>query len=483
MLIVGKISAVPFYYGSFQNKGFWMKSGSVFPDGEMPYDTSFRIEPKRHHQWFLDASDTELLPSKKSAVEGSDNRPISGVPNVNVSWESPSSFQSLPGHFTDRLFGEPPRTIDFGGRNFQSVNAGNMDIGRRGIEDHYENDASIALSMSHTMQDPGPCLSYGGIRKVRVNQVKDNDNGMSMQIPYSRGECNTISFSGFQEAREKNPPSCRPNQVNDSGNGMSVQMFNRFDSNTISFSGYQDEHEASVHSVKDSDSIMSMQLSNTFNKGDSSTISFSGFPVEPGMSNYDLLVRQSSLQQSEVLKEKEVSDTTTDLVASATPVATASAPKAKSEPKVSKKVPPNNFPSNVRSLLNTGMLDGVPVKYISWQHEELGGVIKGSGYLCGCKSCNYSQALNAYEFEKHAGTKTKHPNNHIYFENGKTIYAIVQELKSTPHNMLFDAIQNCTGSQINQKAFKTWKESFQAATRELERIYGKDLLKLASNDN
>lgn len=116
--------------------------------------------------------------------------------------------------------------------------------------------------------------------------------------------------------------------------------------------------------------------------------------------------------------------------------------------------------------------------------QELRGVIKGSGYLCGCQSCNYSKvmhllvlnffslqlcgptaescvvwlkALNAYVFERHAGCKTKHPNNHIYFENGKTIYQIVQELRSTPESLLFDAIQTVTGSPINQKAFRIWK--------------------------
>lgn len=67
------------------------------------------------------------------------------------------------------------------------------------------------------------------------------------------------------------------------------------------------------------------------------------------------------------------------------------------------------------------------------------------------------QVLNAYEFEQHANCKTKHPNNHIYFENGKTIYGVVQELKNTPQEKLFDAIQNVTGSVINHKNFNTWK--------------------------
>lgn len=69
------------------------------------------------------------------------------------------------------------------------------------------------------------------------------------------------------------------------------------------------------------------------------------------------------------------------------------------------------------------------------------------------------QVLNAYEFEQHANCKTKHPNNHIYFENGKTVYGVVQELKNTPQEKLFDAIQNVTGSDINHKNFNIWKGS------------------------
>lgn len=69
----------------------------------------------------------------------------------------------------------------------------------------------------------------------------------------------------------------------------------------------------------------------------------------------------------------------------------------------------------------------------------------------------FVQTVNAYELERHAGCKTKHPNNHIYFENGKTIYAVVQELKNTPQDMLFEVMQNVVGSPINQKNFNLWK--------------------------
>ncbi|EYU17570.1 hypothetical protein MIMGU_mgv1a013173mg [Erythranthe guttata] len=70
---------------------------------------------------------------------------------------------------------------------------------------------------------------------------------------------------------------------------------------------------------------------------------------------------------------------------------------------------------------------------------------------------NSKPEVNAYEFESHAGFKTSHPNNHIRFKNGKTIHQIVQELKRTPDDMLFDAIQTLTGILIDQKAFIYWR--------------------------
>ncbi|KAK4772869.1 hypothetical protein SAY87_027888 [Trapa incisa] len=64
----------------------------------------------------------------------------------------------------------------------------------------------------------------------------------------------------------------------------------------------------------------------------------------------------------------------------------------KGEPHMTEKIPSNNFPSNVGSLLSTGILDGVHVKYMAWsQEKDLPGIIRGCGYLCGCSSCNRSK--------------------------------------------------------------------------------------------
>ncbi|KAF8402846.1 hypothetical protein HHK36_010937 [Tetracentron sinense] len=478
---------------SFQNKDFWMEKGAGFlSDGEMAYGNSSRTEPKRAHQWFIDATEPDLFPNKKQVIE-SPNKSISGLPNVNVSpWESVASYQSVPSQFTGRLFGsETARNVNFGGRNIQTVVTGNLNMGRKGIEDQFGNDSSVGLTMSHTMEDPGSCLSYGGIRKVKVNQVKDSDNGMSVSMvhTYNRGDNNTVPMGFTFNKGDDNSISMGQIYSKEDNNIISMgQTYNRGDENVISMGhAYKKEDDStiSVSRVYNKGDNNTVSMGHTYNKGDNNTISFGGFNDEPEtnhsgrlISSYDLLMSQSSAQTSEALNDKELVELNDDgLVGTAqiAPSGTKTSSKNKVDLKMSKKVPANNFPSNVRSFISTGMLDGVPVKYISWSREkELRGVIKGSGYLCGCQSCNFSKTLNAFEFENHAGCKTKHPNNHIFFENGKTIYAIVQELKSTPQNLLFEVIQTVTGSPINQKAFRIWKESFQAATRELQRIYGKD---------
>ncbi|XWS66034.1 hypothetical protein CRYUN_Cryun05aG0165500 [Craigia yunnanensis] len=577
---------------SFQQKSFWMpRDGACLTNGEMGYDNSSRSDPKRGHQWFMDAAAPELFSNKKQAIESVNSRPVSGIADINVSpWHNASSFQSVSGQFSDRLFGsEPMRTVNLVDRNISSVDSGNMNIGRKDFEDQYGNSSSAGLSMSHTVEDASSCLSFGGIRKVKVNQVKDSNNGMpasighpngrgvnssvSLSTVYSKSGNNAISLGPTYGSGDENTISMGPtftkadsnfismghtfnrrdgdfisvwhnyNKGNESilsmgqpfdkedGNFISMgQSYEKGDANLISLSpsyGKEQENFISMASAygKPNESLISMaptldkeddntipmgpsyhkadynitavaptqdkgessilSMHQNYNKGENNTISFGGFhdesetnPSGSIISGYDLLMNnQNSAQASEVPSQQQLVESNPDSNVNSAPKnssRTDTNPKHK-EPKTAKKVSPNNFPSNVKSLLSTGMLDGVAVKYVSWSREKnLKGYIQGTGYMCGCNDCKFEKALNAYELERHANCKTKHPNNHIYFENGKTIYAVVQELKNTPQEMLFDVIQNVTGSQINQKNFRIWKASYQAATRELQRIYGKD---------
>lgn len=65
--------------------------------------------------------------------------------------------------------------------------------------------------------------------------------------------------------------------------------------------------------------------------------------------------------------------------------------------------------------------------------------------------------VSAYEFELHAGTKTRHPNNHIYLENGKPIYSIIEELRTASLSALDDVLKAVAGSSVNEEYFQVWK--------------------------
>ncbi|PWA99123.1 zinc finger, PHD-type [Artemisia annua] len=123
---------------------------------------------------------------------------------------------------------------------------------------------------------------------------------------------------------------------------------------------------------------------------------------------------------------------------------------------------PDNYPTSVQKLLSTGILDGAKVKYISTS-AQLIGIVKDGGYLCGCATCNFSNVLRAHEFEEHAGgRKTSHPNKHIYMENGKSIYRIIQAVKTAPLSRVDEVIKGVAGSSVNEEHFQVWKASFQS---------------------
>ncbi|CAN0926677.1 hypothetical protein LINGRAHAP2_LOCUS35478 [Linum grandiflorum] len=511
------------------DQGFWMAKGggSVNNGGDANEDPS-RSDAKRSHQWFMDGSEAELFPNKKQAVGGPTHNLFTELLTSNVppSWGNPSSFQSTSAHFSNRLFdSEPPRPVSFDDRSIASVSPQNFDPDRKVEIDPFGNGFSFGLSMSHTLEDPDPRsgLNYSGIRKVKVSQVKEADSGSSMPVSsesiYNRVDCNNVATTDAYEARDgsmmpvgesygqdhssfismglaysKTEDNLSVNQSyresNDSlgmGHAFSkvdnnlipmTQTYNKVEENSISIGNMY-----SMGQTYNSGGMANLSMGHGYNRGESTIISFGGYDEDESNSSGTLLssfglLGQTSIQGLGSTNDKELGNSNIGaLVASARAAAlgAGSDSRKKDDTKAPKKAPPNNFPSNVRSLLSTGILDGVQVKYIAWSREkELRGVIRGSGYLCSCQACNFSKVINAYEFERHANCKTKHPNNHIYFDNGKTIYGIVQELRSTPQHMLFDVMQTITGAPINQKSFHMWKESFMAATRELQRIYNVD---------
>ncbi|KAE9619441.1 putative Jas TPL-binding domain-containing protein [Lupinus albus] len=526
----------------FHSQAFWMaKSPGCLDDGDMTHDNSSRNESKRAHQWSMDGPEVDLFPNKKQEVEAPNNL-LPGIPSSSISsWGDPSSYHTLTGHFTQQLFDLDSATMNFEDRNISSVIIDNkLSTERKDNMDPFGGDSLFGLSTSNTLQYPQLDFNYDGIRKVKVIEVNESDNVVSVHTnnPYVREVSSTLSNGQEYTGGDNSISTCLSynnggadiismddtygrmdnnllsmgQSYNKGNNGLSIHQTYKEICNTISMYQGFSKVDSNVISIaqsynKDDDNSMSRDhlfskvengtismghaycnggnnmpfISHSYNKGESTIISFGGCdddttPSDLFISSYELLMGQAPSNNSEAASVNELVCSNSNLLSSAAQAsASANVSNRKGELKTSKKATSNNFPSNVRSLLSTGMLDGVSVKYKAWsQEKELRGVIKGAGYLCSCEMCNFSKVINAYEFERHAGCKTKHPNNHIYFDNGKTIYGVVQELRGTPQNMLFDVIQTITGSPINQKSFCIWKESFMAAALELKRICRKD---------
>ncbi|CAF2135923.1 unnamed protein product [Brassica napus] len=413
---------------------------------EVPCSGSSRMELKRSHQWLTEESGSEVFSSKRQVVE------IDGfsTPHMSLSaWES----SLVPRQLTDCLFdpANAQHSAHLLGRNISPmVHGSSFDLDARRVRvnevcepgnipesmvQFYGEGTSRSFGMGPSCDSTLPyrqtCSNIdksfilpGSLAGGNFSYGKGDENVFSTFQPFEKGVEN---FALMSQSLQK--ADCSEMSLLVSSQGRADQnndQVSREDSisKTISFGDYQRETTlgSPVHVIN-------------------SYENFNHAPKDP-------LHMEAEENMSFEFRSPPYASPGVD---------TSLVPKIK-DSKAAKKGSTNTFPSNVKSFLSTGVLDGVTVKYYSWSREKnLKGVIKGTGYLCGCGDCNLNKVLNAYEFEQHANCKTKHPNNHIYFENGKTIYGVVQELKNTPQEKLFDAIQNVTGSVINHKNFNTWK--------------------------
>lgn len=394
------------------------KGAGNISNGDATINDASRSEPKRPYQWFAGASEPELLPNKKQAVEAPNNQSSADISNSNVScWGNTSSFQSVPNQFMDRLFG-PERSVNFPESNVPPV--GRDDDRQKGIDENFRDDASVGLSISHSMEDAeAPCFNYGGIRKVKVSQVKDSNNGLHTSVENSFDREGNIALSTDQESQSSYIAVGQAYDKEDNNVMLVGQTYNRGNPHVGTTEPTCGKGEGQ------------MTLPNTYSKEEANMISFVGFHDEHHMismaqpiSSYEPSYHQSSVHTSQAASEKLFNSSNAEAVVAASQ-STIPKPESvikKPEFKTPKKEAPNSFPSNVRSLISTGMLDGVPVKYVSVSREvsfstsifvrlfillfvtygffpvlnkELRGIIKGSGYLCGCQICNYNRVSHS----------------------------------------------------------------------------------------
>ncbi|KAM1056303.1 hypothetical protein ACFX13_030469 [Malus domestica] len=107
--------------------------------------------------------------------------------------------------------------------------------------------------------------------------------------------------------------------------------------------------------------------------------------------------------------------------------------------------------SKLKELLDTGILEGQPVKYLRGSKVResgetgLRGVIRGSSILCHCDSCKGTEVITPPVFELHAGSSIKLPSDHIYLENGKTLRDVMTICENSPLETLEEAVRLVIG--------------------------------------
>ncbi|KAL1544099.1 hypothetical protein AAHA92_20995 [Salvia divinorum] len=132
---------------------------------------------------------------------------------------------------------------------------------------------------------------------------------------------------------------------------------------------------------------------------------------------------------------------------------------SKLEMKMSKKIGLKRAPIKLKDLLETGLLEGLHVRYVNGSkrrrrpESELLGVIKGIGILCSCDECEGGKVVTPNQFEFHARSGNKRPPEYIYLENGKSLRDVLKACKVNPSDPLESVIKNAIGRSNYTTAF------------------------------
>ncbi|XP_027343821.1 uncharacterized protein LOC113856269 isoform X2 [Abrus precatorius] len=116
------------------------------------------------------------------------------------------------------------------------------------------------------------------------------------------------------------------------------------------------------------------------------------------------------------------------------------------------------FPTKLKDLLATGILEGLSVKYVRGTKARrpgeagLRGVIRDSGILCFCDNCNGVEVVTPSVFELHAGSANKRPPEYIYLENGTTLRDVMNACCGFPLDSLEEAVQKVLGDFTMKKS-------------------------------
>ncbi|KAK7272190.1 hypothetical protein RJT34_28636 [Clitoria ternatea] len=116
------------------------------------------------------------------------------------------------------------------------------------------------------------------------------------------------------------------------------------------------------------------------------------------------------------------------------------------------------FPSKLKDLLATGIIEGLQVKYVRGTKARkpgdggLKGVIKDSGVLCFCEKCKGVEVLTPTVFELHAGSANKRPPEYIYLKNGNSLRDVMNACCMFPSDSVEESVQTILGDFTLKKS-------------------------------
>lgn len=234
---------------------------------------------------------------------------------------------------------------------------------------HNEDDCHILIGQSYKIDNDSILSSYC--------LKKDGTNVMAMM------DKNAILMSNTFKDSDDVVPVGQSFSKDDNNVTSISQIFNKEIDDTLSIVQTDNNADASSFLLGHTCNKMSnggLPVGLSFINGESTVLSFGGLnnyeegnPLERPAFNHDLGIGQSSYQNSEALNQKRLIDSNAELLVSDAQMFSggSSFPNKKVEQKAKKKAPLNYFPSNVKSLLSTGIFDGVPVKYVALSREVI----------------------------------------------------------------------------------------------------------------
>eukprot|EP00258_Populus_trichocarpa_P019602 XP_006384973.1 uncharacterized protein LOC18098261 isoform X1 [Populus trichocarpa] len=120
------------------------------------------------------------------------------------------------------------------------------------------------------------------------------------------------------------------------------------------------------------------------------------------------------------------------------------------------------FPTKLKDLLDSGILEGQKVKYLRGAkvrgpgEKGLHGMVRESGILCFCDDCKGKEVVTPAIFVLHAGSSNKRPPEYICLENGNTLCDVMNACKNSSLDTLDEAIRLSTGFSPSKKSNFCW---------------------------